>query len=73
MTITDSVKTLANRIETALHVRAGRHVHGLDVILLDHGLVLRGFASTYYAKQMAQHVAVRVSGLSVVANEIEVN
>ncbi len=37
------------------------------------GLILRGHASTYYAKQMAQHVAVQVSGLPVVANEIEVN
>jgi osmotically-inducible protein OsmY len=72
MTRTDSPKMLAHQIETALHLRVGRHVHDLDVIVRAEGVILRGQASTYYAKQLAQHIADRVSGLPVVANEIAV-
>ncbi len=36
------------------------------------GLVLRGVVGTYYGKQMAQEVMMEVSGLSILANDIEV-
>jgi hypothetical protein len=42
------------------------------VLVQEQGLVLQGCASTYYAKQLAQHAAMRVSGLPILANEIEV-
>jgi hypothetical protein len=69
---TDSGTMLARRIEIALFPRVGRHVHDLDVIVRGGSLILRGQASTYYAKQLAQHVADRVCGLPVLANEIAV-
>ncbi len=52
---------------------AGRaHVRDLRVVLVEQGVVLEGRATTYYAKQLAQHAAMVVSGLPVLANRIEV-
>ena len=42
------------------------------VLVQEQGLVLQGCAPTYYAKQIAQHAAMEVSGLPLLANEIEV-
>lgn len=42
------------------------------VLVQEQGLVLQGCAATYYAKQLAQHVAMEVSELPILANEIEV-
>ena len=36
------------------------------------GLVLRGHALTYYAKQLAQHAVMTATSLPIHANEIEV-
>jgi osmotically-inducible protein OsmY len=59
-------------LEAALHNRLGGRVSNLQVILHDSGVVLRGRASTYYAKQLAQHAAMELAGLHVLANDIEV-
>jgi hypothetical protein len=50
---------------------AGR-VWGLRVLLCAEGVVLQGYATTYYGKQLAQHAAMQVLGLPIRANEIEV-
>ncbi|MBX9678399.1 MAG: BON domain-containing protein [Gemmataceae bacterium] len=47
-------------------------VRDLRVLLQDQGIILRGQTSTYYVKQLAQHAAMEVSGLPIVANDIEV-
>lgn len=47
-------------------------VRDLRVLVEDRGLVLRGRAATYYAKQIAQHAAMEATGLPILANEIEV-
>ena len=53
---------------------AGRaHVRDLRVTLLNEGIVLEGRAATYYAKQLAQHVVVKVLGLPLGSNRIEVH
>ena len=49
-------------------IRLGR----LRVLVREQGLILQGVAPTYYAKQLAQHAAMEVSGLPIIANEIEV-
>lgn len=36
-------------------------VHDLRVLIQGQGLVLRGYVSTYYAKQLAQHAAVEAT------------
>jgi hypothetical protein len=50
---------------------AGR-VWGLRVLLCQEGVVLQGYSTTYYGKQLAQHAAMQVLGLPIRANEIEV-
>lgn len=47
-------------------------VRRFRVLVQEQGLVLKGCASTYYAKQLAQHAAMEVSGLLILANEIKV-
>jgi hypothetical protein len=49
----------------------GRVWH-LQLLFCDGGLILRGRASTYYAKQLAQHAIMQATDLPVRANEIEV-
>jgi hypothetical protein len=41
-------------------------------VIQDNGLILRGQAHTYFAKQLAQHAAMEVTELPILANEIEV-
>ena len=56
------------------HVRcrlAGR-LRDLQLVVTDQGLVLRGHAPTYYAKQLAQQAVLAASRTPIVANEIEV-
>ena len=36
------------------------------------GLVLHGWTETYHAKQVAQHAAMQIAGVPILANEIEV-
>jgi hypothetical protein len=60
--------------ELTVHLRsrlAGR-VRDLGLDLRGQGLVLRGWAATYHAKQLAQHALMRLATLPIVANEIAV-
>ncbi len=50
----------------------GRRVRDLRVEFDGHGLVLRGRAESYHAKQLAQHVAMAALGLPLSANQIVV-
>ena len=63
-----SVGQLEALVQQRLHGR----VHDLRLSVQDDGLILQGRTSTYYAKQLAQHAAMEVSGLPILANEIEV-
>ena len=60
---------------TEEHVR--RRLTGLvrdfELVLFEQGLVLRGHARTYYAKQLAQHAVMEATSLAVRANEMEVS
>jgi hypothetical protein len=60
----------------ALEGRAGRRLHGrvrhFRLMVMAGGLVLRGQASTYYAKQLAQHAIMEATTTPILANEIEV-
>jgi hypothetical protein len=51
---------------------AGGHVREFQLVVVDRGLILRGRAHTYYAKQLAQHAVMDATGLPILANEIEV-
>jgi hypothetical protein len=59
-------------LEGQVQARLASQVRGLRLLLRDGGLVLRGPARTYYAKQLAQHAAMCGTSLPIRANEIEV-
>ena len=65
--------------DTDAHLRArirdrlGGRVHGLQVLIHEAGVELRGRAATYYAKQLAQHAVMEASSLPIRANEMEVS
>jgi hypothetical protein len=65
-------RTKEERLESQLQCRLGNRVRDLRVQLYPTGLVLQGRAATYHAKQLAQHAAMELSALPVIANDIEV-
>ena len=64
----DSVR----QIEQLVLRRLNGRVRSLKLMVRDDGLVLRGHARTYYAKQLAQHAVMELTKLRIRANEIEV-
>ena len=65
----DSVR----QIEQLVLRRLNGRVRSLKLTVRDNGLVLRGHARTYYAKQLAQHAVMELTQLPIRANEIEVS
>ncbi len=63
---------LVDRIAAGLHHRLGMRVRDFRISAREDGLILHGRVNTYYGKQIAQQVAMELSGVSIVANEIEV-
>lgn len=63
---------LVEYLASLLKNRLGCRVRNLRVCVEDGGIVLEGHASTYHAKQLAQHWAMEESSLPIVANKIEV-
>ena len=51
---------------------AGRVLH-FRLDWCETGLILRGHAFTYYAKQLAQHAVMATTKLPILANEIDVS
>jgi hypothetical protein len=49
------------------------HVNDLQILVESGGIILRGAASTYYAKQVAQQVVMELTTLPIRANEIQVH
>jgi osmotically-inducible protein OsmY len=74
MTTASTTATPADQWETLIerHLFGHARVRRFRVLVQEQGLILQGCAPTYYAKQLAQHVAMEVSGLPILANEIEV-
>ncbi len=60
-------------LETRLQGQLNGRVRDLRLSFLGSGLVLRGFARTYYAKQLAQHAVMQETELPILANQIEVS
>jgi hypothetical protein len=60
------------QLEVRLQGKLGNRVHDLHILLKDCGIVLQGFARTYHAKQLAQHVLMMETPLPILANEIVV-
>lgn len=60
------------RLQTHLESRMKGRARNLRLLFRSKGLVLKGHASTYYVKQLAQHAVMSATTLQNVANEIEV-
>jgi hypothetical protein len=60
------------QLEALVQRRLNGRVRALRLLVRDQGLILQGQTSTYHIKQLAQHAAVEITGLEILANEIEV-
>lgn len=64
--------TEEERLECLLQRRLGNRIRNLRIHVLPAGVVLEGRAATYHAKQLAQHAAMELALLPILANDIEV-
>jgi hypothetical protein len=70
--VDSAAAALARRIELAVRRGSGGRIHKLRVeVHLGH-VILSGFCSTFYAKQLAQHSAMPLSEGRRLENQIEV-
>ena len=60
-------------LETHVQSRLTGRVRNFRLVVCGKGLILKGSARTYYAKQLAQQAVMEVTALRIVANEIEVS
>jgi len=59
-------------LEALVQRHLGNRVRHLRLVVRAEGVILQGQTATYHAKQLAQHAAMELCGLTVVANDIEV-
>ena len=59
-------------LETQIGIRLNGRIRNFRLPLRDGGMVLKGCAQTYYAKQLAQHAVMEASDLPISVNDIEV-
>jgi hypothetical protein len=59
-------------LEEHVRCRLSGRVRDFQLTVRDCGLVLRGHAHTYYAKQLAQQAVMEVARVPILVNEIEV-
>jgi len=62
----------AELLESQVQHRLGSRVRDLRIIVRHDGIILQGRAATYHAKQLAQHAAMEIAELPILANDIEV-
>ncbi len=60
------------RLEALMQRRLGNRIRDLRVKLRPEGVVLHGRTATYHAKQLAQHAAMELGNVAILANDIEV-
>jgi hypothetical protein len=61
------------QLEAQVQSRLSGRVRELRLVVAGQGLILRGRARSYYAKQLAQHAVMAATALRILANEIEVS
>ncbi len=72
-TVLESAETVQlNQLEVRLQEKLSGRVNDLRLLRHNRGLILRGVARTFYAKQLAQHAVMTETRLPILANEIEV-
>lgn len=68
----DSHEEYLESLEALMQRRLGGRVRDLRICVRGRGVILQGRAATYHAKQLAQHAAMELSGLPIIANDIQV-
>ncbi|MBM4073529.1 MAG: hypothetical protein FJ271_32100 [Planctomycetes bacterium] len=69
----DDVKfSQEEQLESLMQRRLGNRIRGLRIQLQPRGVVIQGRTSTYHAKQLAQHAAMELANMPILANDIEV-
>ena len=61
-----------DQLESIVQGHLRGRVHRLQLQISPDGIILRGWARTYHAKQLAQHLVMRLTHLPILANDIEV-
>jgi hypothetical protein len=62
----------AEHMEAQVQTRLGGRIRDLQILVRNDGLILKGRAPTYHAKQLAQHAVLELGWLPLLANDIEV-
>jgi hypothetical protein len=70
--IAEAIGLRQEALEALVQRRLGGRVRHLRIVVRANGMILQGSASTYHAKQLAQHAAMELGRLPIVANDIEV-
>jgi hypothetical protein len=70
--IAEPISTREENLESLIERRLGNRIRDVRVMVRPTGLILRGRAATYHAKQLAQHAAMEKATMPILSNEIEV-
>lgn len=70
--IVETIRPREEYLESLVQRRLGSRIRDLHIEMRPDGLVLQGRTSTYHSKQLAQHAALELAGIPVLANDIEV-
>jgi hypothetical protein len=70
--IAEPIFAPTEHLELQVQRRLGSRVRDLRIIVRQDGVILQGLAHTYHAKQLAQHAAMELADLPILANDIEV-
>jgi hypothetical protein len=61
-----------DQLVTTVQRQLAGQVSNIRLLVRDTGLVLQGRARSYYAKQLAQEAVMKVTGIPLLANDVEV-
>jgi hypothetical protein len=64
--------SIRSEVLAKIKMHLGSRANNLSLHLRDNALVLEGTVPSYYAKQLAQHLALKLLGSTTFVNEIQV-
>ena len=70
--VEDQVFSQEERLEALMQRRLGNRIRDLRIKIQPEGVILHGRTATYHAKQLAQHAAMELGDMPILANDIEV-
>jgi hypothetical protein len=72
LTVAPTLPSREECLETLMFRRLGNRIRDLRIVVRPDGVILKGRTATYHAKQLAQHAAMELGNLPILANDIEV-